>query len=89
MRASPAVAERGDIAVPAQPHGFEMLGTGDMRDARAAEASEMLHRQGGAALVIGQKAKRVGIVGLAEDVDDRQAVGERSDRRALVGASRA
>ena len=65
-----------------------MLGSGDMRDARAAAASEMLHRQGRAAFVVRQQAKRVGIVGLGEHVDHRQAVGERSDRRALVGAPR-
>ena len=36
----------------------------------------------------GSRRERVGIVGLGEDVDDRQAVGERPDRRALVGAAR-
>ena len=49
----------------------------------------MLDGEHGAALVVGQEAERVRIVGLGEDVDDRQPMGERADRRALVGAPRA
>ena len=41
-----------------------------------------------AAFVVGQQRKRPGIVGLREDVDDRQTVSERADRGALVGAAR-
>ena len=46
----------------------------------------MLDRQPRAALVVGQQAKRVRVVGLREDIDDRQAARRRLDRRAPVGA---
>ena len=41
----------------------------------------------GPALVVGEEAERVGVVGLAEDVDDGEAVGEGADGGALVGAA--
>ena len=60
-----------------------------MGNAHAAAACQVLDREHGAAFIVRQKAERVGIVGLGEDVDDRQAMRERADRQALVGAPRA
>ena len=53
-----------------------MLGAGDVGDAAAAEGGEVLDGELGAALVVGEEAEGVGVVGLGEDVDDGEAVGE-------------
>ena len=57
-----------------------MLGAGDVGDAAAAEGGEVRDGELGAALVVGEEAEGVGVVGLGEDVDDGEAVGEGADR---------
>ena len=74
MPARPGCGQRRADSRPAQAHGLEMLGAGDMGDAPAAEASQVLDGEHRAALVIGHQAERVRIVGLGKHVDHRQAV---------------
>ena len=64
-RRQPCRGERGEIAVAAQLHRLEMFRAGDVRDAAAAEPRQVLDGQHRAALVVGQQAQRVRIVGLA------------------------
>ncbi len=49
-------AERPTVAGPAQAHGVEPLGAGNVRDALAPLRDEMLDRELGAALVVGDEA---------------------------------
>src|SRR6185436_17520559 len=80
-------AERGEIARLAQTDRLEMLWAGYVRDALPADRSQMRHRQNRAAFVIRQQREGMRIVRLRENIDNRQAMGVRSDRHALVGAA--
>ena len=84
----PGGGQRRSPAGSAEADRLEVLRPGDVGDPPAAEPGQMLDREHRPALVVGQQAERAGIVGLGEDVDDRQSVRERSDRRPLVGAAR-
>ena len=57
--------ERLAVAVAAEPHRLEPLGPGDMGDAPAAEPGEVLDGEHGAALVVGEEAEGVRVVGSA------------------------
>ena len=83
----PGGGERRPPAGAAQAHRLEVLRPGDVGDAAAAEPGQVLDREHRPALVVRQQAERAGIVGVGEDVDHGQPVGERADRRPGVGAA--
>ena len=81
------LGEGGAPAVAAEADGLEVLGAGDVGDAAAAGAGEVVGREARALRVVGDEAEAVVVGAVREDEEGGQVAEGHADAGAAVGAA--